>query len=257
MELNKDNYHDKEFESRYMTYSQFKGFLECEAQELAILEGRFEKPTTDALLQGSYFDAHFSGELEQFKEKNPTLFKKDGTLLAKYEICQKAIEAVEQDPFLLENFFLNGQVQEVVVGEINGVPFKGKIDYVGKDKLVDWKLMKDTDDVWDATQWRRVPFYEFYKYNIEGAIFQELYRQKTGLKLPFYLAVVTKTDPVEKKVFRFSQIVLDQALEVVKAFAPHYLDVKNHVVEPEECEKCNYYKQTHKLNLFDIIEIEE
>ena len=256
-EVTNENYYNPEIEREYMTYSQFKGFLECEAQELAILEERYEKPSTDALLQGSYVDAHFSGEMEEFTQKHPEMFKKDGSLLAKFDVCQNAIKAIEEDEYLKENFY-GGLHQEVLICEIAGVKFKCKLDNVyPNDKLVDEKLLKDTEDVWDAALRKRVPFWEYYLYHIQAAIYQEGWFQKTGQKLPYYLAVATKTTPTEKHVYRFSQAILDKALELVKALAPKFQKIKNHEIEPEECGHCGYYHSTHKFNVFDIVDIVE
>lgn len=257
IEVTNENYYDKETEAQYMTYSQFKGFLECEAQELAILEGRYEKPSGDALLQGSFVDAHFSGEMEKFKQEHPEIYKKDGSLLAKFDVCVDAIDAIEKDDYLKEQFY-GGLHQETLVCEIAGVKFKCKLDNVYPDShLVDEKFMKDVDDVWDPVARKRVPFWQYYYYHIQGAIYQEGWFQKTGKRLPYYLVVATKTNPVEKHIYKFSQGVLDKALDVVKQFAPRFQAIKNHEIEPEECGKCGYYHSTHKMTVFDIVEILE
>ena len=95
--MKNEDYFNKENEIAYMSYSQFKDFLECEAKAKAIIDGLYEKPTSTALLQGSYVDAYFSGEMEGFKESHPELFKKDGSLKADYEICEKGIKTIEDD----------------------------------------------------------------------------------------------------------------------------------------------------------------
>lgn len=253
-EINNENYFSKENERDYMSYSQLKDFIECEAMALAIVEGRYEKPKSDALLQGSYVDAYFSGEIEQFKKENPSIFKKDGTLLAKYEVCQNVIEAIESDEVFKEEFF-TGEPQKVFTGVIAGVPFKGKIDMLYENKIVDMKCMADVQPKWNEEQHRKVPFYVNYGYQIQAAIYQELVRQATGKKLPYYLAVTTKTDPVEKHAYVFSQDVLDEALRLVETLAPRFQAIKNHEIEPTECGHCKYYAATHKFTIFDIEEI--
>ena len=255
-QLDNLNYFDRQNEVAYMSYSQFKDFVECEAMALAILEGRYEKPKSDALLQGSYVDAYFSGELDQFKTDNPSLFKKDGTLLAKYEVCESVIKAVEEDP-AFKAFFLSGETQRIFTGFIAGVPFKGKIDMLYDDRIVDMKCMADIAPKWNEEERRKVPFYTYYGYQIQAAIYQELVRLNTGKKLPYYLAVMTKTDPVEKHAFQFSQEVLDKALMLVKTLAPHFQAVKNHEEEPTECGHCKYFASTHKFDIFDIKTITE
>ena len=253
---NNEDYFSAENERNYMSSSQFKAFLECEAMALATIEGRYERPKTDALLQGSYVDAHFSGEMEQFRASNPNIFKKDGTLLSKYEICEAVIRAVEGDQDY-KDFFFSGEPQRIFTGEIAGVPFKGKVDMLYEDRIVDIKCMADIAPKWSDEERRKVPFYVLYGYHIQAAIYQELVRQATGKTLPFYLAVVTKTDPVEKHAYQFEQGVLDATLEKVKALAPRFQAIKNHEVEPDECGKCKYYALTHRFDIFDIKTITE
>jgi len=253
--LNEQNYYSEESDLQYMSYSQFKDFLECECKALAIVRGEYEKPSTTALLQGSYVDAHFSGEMEKFKEGHPELFKKDGSLKADYEVCDRVIESIEKDPELLENFY-KGDSQTILVGEIAGVPFKGKLDMLYPDKIVDMKCMSSIDPIWDENERRKKPFYSFYRYDLQAAIYQELAYQKTGVKYPYYLAVATKEKTPKKYVFRFDQTVLDKALEEVKALAPRFQAIKKGEIEPKECGHCDYYYENHMFDSdFDVVEI--
>jgi len=252
--LTNENYFSPKNEFDYMSYSQFKDFFECEAMALAVAQGRYDKPVTDALLQGSYVDAYFSRELEAFREANPSLFKKDGTLLAKYEVCEKIIEAIKSDEGFFNEFF-SGEPQRVFVGEIAGVRFKGKIDMLFPDKIVDMKCMANVQPVWSDDEHRKLPFYFYYRYDIQAAIYQELVYQATGKRLPYYLAVATKTDPVEKHAYLFTQPVLDEALALVRELAPRFDAIKKGLIEPTECGHCKYYASTHKFTMFDIEEI--
>ena len=49
MELTRDNYYTPEADWAYMSCSQFQSWNECEARELAILEGRWTPKETEAL----------------------------------------------------------------------------------------------------------------------------------------------------------------------------------------------------------------
>ncbi len=249
--INEDNYYTPESDMAYMSYSQFKDFLECEAQALAIVKGELAEPVTTALLQGSYVDAYFSGEIEKFKEENPLIFKKDGTLKADFEVCERVIKAIEEDEYLLNGFY-KGNPQTILTGEIAGVPFKGKLDMLYPDKIVDMKCMASVDPVWDEKERRKKPFYSNYRYDLQAAIYQELLFQNTGKRLPYFLAVVTKEKTPRKLVYEFSQEVLDAALEEVKAKAPRFQAIKKGEIEPNECGSCEYYYWTHKLTVFDI-----
>jgi len=254
--MKNEDYFNKENEIAYMSYSQFKDFLECEAKAKAIIDGLYEKPTSTALLQGSYVDAYFSGEMEGFKESHPELFKKDGSLKADYEICEKVIKTIEDDQTFFEEYY-KGETQRIFTGTIAGVPFKGKIDMLYPDKIVDMKCIASLDPVWDETERRKKPFYSFYRYDIQAAIYQELVYQETGKRLPYFLAVVTKEKTPKKAVFAFNQEVLNDALALVEEFAPRFQSIKEGEEEPTECGKCDYYHANHKFTMFDIKEIKK
>ena len=66
MKLTDDNYFSQKANMEYFGASQFKSFLKCEAEALAELRGEIERPASKALMIGSYVDAHFAGEMEQF-----------------------------------------------------------------------------------------------------------------------------------------------------------------------------------------------
>ena len=99
MTLTPENYYQP---SPYMSASQFKAFLNCEACALAEAEGEHVREASTALVQGQYVDAYFTGNVEEFRGKHPELFKKDGELKATYSVCESAIERIERDPVAMQ-----------------------------------------------------------------------------------------------------------------------------------------------------------
>ena len=200
-ELTNDNYFSKENRTKYMSASLFKEFEKCEKNALAMVNGEVEEKKSDALLFGSYVDAYFSNELEDFIPKHPEMFNsKTGELKAPFKNIETVIEAIENDEMLLK--YLSGEHQVIMTGEIEGIPFKGKIDSYFPDKIiVDQKVIKDFEPVWvekvdDNGNVRnvKVDFIEAYDYIVQGAIYQFLVKQNTGKELPFILAVTTKEE---------------------------------------------------------------
>ena len=126
MTLTNDNYFSVEASMEYFGVSQIKAFNECEARALAECKGEYKRPDTVALLVGSYTDAYFEGTLENFKSEHPEIFKKDGTLKADYAHANEIIGRVEQDPMFME--YMSGEKQVIKTGEIDGFPFKIKMD---------------------------------------------------------------------------------------------------------------------------------
>ena len=102
MNLTADNYFSAEANQQYMSVSQFKSFLKCPAAALAELRGEYQREQTTALLVGSYVDAWFSGEMEQFKAEHPEIFKRDGTLKAEYVQADQIIARVSKDEMFME-----------------------------------------------------------------------------------------------------------------------------------------------------------
>jgi len=249
MELTNENYFSVQANKEYMSASQFKDFMKCEKDALAKVNGEIvEKPTT-AMLVGSYVDAYFSGELEDFKANNPQIFKKDGTLLKDFEKANDVINAIENDPMLLE--YLGGSHQVVMTGEIAGVKFKIKIDSLLQDIIVDQKIMSSIYNLeWQQDEngrWYKSDFVETFGYDIQGAIYQEIVRQNTGKKMPFILAVTTKEENPDKALIQIDQYYLDKALDLVKQLAPHFDLIKQGAVEPKGCGHCATCRKENKV----------
>lgn len=259
--LNSENYHSTEERKIYMGYSQFKDFLECEKQALARVNGEVEDKTSEALLFGSYVDAYFSKEMDEFTKNHSEMFNiKTGELKAPFKTVDTVIQAIEEDELLLK--YLNGEHQVIMTGIIAGVKFKIKIDSYHPGKLiVDQKVMKDMDLVWievpignGETKNIKVDFIEAYRYDLEGAIYQEIVRQNTidaenpnGLKLPFILAVTTKEESPDKALIKIDQKYLDIALEEVIEKAPRFDAIKRGEVAPSGCGKCSVCRKNKKL----------
>ena len=124
--LTAENYHSVEANKSYWSVSMYKAFDKCEASGLAQVRGQYERPETDALLIGSYVDAYFTGDLDEFVGNHAdSMFKKNGELYAKYEHANKVINAVECQPLMME--FLEGDKQVIKTAELFGVPWKIKM----------------------------------------------------------------------------------------------------------------------------------
>jgi len=196
-------------------------------------------------LVGSYVDAYFSNELEQFIKNTPEIFKKDGTLKSDFAQADTIIEKIKSDEMMSK--YLGGEHQVIMTGVIAGVKFKIKIDSYFPDKIiVDQKVMASMDEVWvEGKGW--INFAEAYGYVIQGAIYREIVRQNTGKVFPFVLAVATKEEVTDMALLRIDDEDLDKALELVKELAPRFDAIKKGEIQPSRCEKCNYCKGTRKV----------
>lgn len=249
MELNRDNYYSKEADMEYMSASQFKDFLKCPAYAIAKIGGEWVDEKTDSLLIGSYVDAYFAGELEQFKVEHPEIYNsKTGELKAQYQKCEELIKIILADDMLCD--YLMGEHQVIYTGEIGGVKFKGRFDSDFDDKIVDGKVMKDLEPSWNKNQFGRyskVNFVIAYRYDIQGAIYRELKRQKTNKIVPFILDVITKEKVPNKALLEIDSDTLDMALEEVKEKAPLFDQMKKGLIPPTYCGECDYCKSIQKV----------
>ena len=251
MKLTKRNYYSKKADMEYMSYSQFKAFDECPAKAMAILKGEYEREETESMLVGSYVDAWLDGELAKFKEQHPEIFNsRTGELKANFKLADELCEIIKADKYLYSQ--LKGKRQVIITGNIAGVPFKGKIDSLTADCIVDGKVLKDCEDIWHNGE--RKPFYKANGYDIQGAIYKTIYKQTSGKDLPFRLGVVTKEKAPDKRIFEFSAETIETALQEVIAKAPIYQDIKNGTESAWACGICDYCRSKRKLSE-EIIEI--
>ena len=275
MILTAENYHSREANMAYMSVSQFKAFDRCEAAALAALRGEYIPPSTTALLVGGYVDAWFSGELPMFQAQHPEIFKRDGTLKSEYVKAQTIIAKMENDE--LFSLLMSGRKQVIVTGEIGGVPFKGKIDSLldaekcrkiaeqfpaaraalGDDPegaIVDQKCMRDLLPVWSDEDHCKLPFVEFYGYDLQGGVYREL----EGHNLPFILAAGTKEDEPDLAALYISDEDLTAGLYQVEDRTQRYQAIKEGRERPHRCEHCAYCRATRRLsgiiNYRDLVE---
>lgn len=252
MVLTKDNYYSKAADLAYMSVSQFKKFngtygrIGCEAQAMAELRGEWVPQTTKPMLIGGYIDAYFEGTLPQFKVEHPEIFRKDGILLSEYRIADRLIDRVEEDEMFMA--YMSGEKQTIMTAEMFGTPWKIKMDsYIPGVAIVDLKVMQSLTKL----EWVRdigyLDFVQYWNYDIQGAIYQEVVRLNTGKKLPFYIAGISKEDPPDIDIIHVSDVYLREALDNVERNIEHVLDVKYGIKGAERCGKCAYCKRTKVL----------
>ena len=244
MKLTQRNYYSRNASLEYMSVSQWKSFYKCPASALAELKGKYEREKTTALLVGSFVDSYFEGTLANFIRKNPEIYNKNGTLKAEYKQAEAIIQRILKDKLFTE--FMSGEKQVIMTGEINGVKVKIKIDSLHPDKIVDLKIMRDFESVYVPEKGRQV-WFEAWGYDIQGAVYQEIVRQNTGEKLPFYLAAATKEKVTDIDIVQLDQKLLDEALERFKREVEFFDAVKQGVIAPLRCEKCEFCKNTKVL----------
>jgi hypothetical protein len=246
MILTRENYHSLEANKEYMGVSQLKTFIDCQARGLAEVKGEYVRDGSNvALLVGSYVDAHFSKGLDLFKAQNPEIFTQKGVLKSDYKKANGIIARIEQDKLFMEH--MDGELQAIRTGEINGVKFKVMADVLHPNKIVDLKIVKDFKGQYKDGLYMN--FIEFWGYDIQAAIYQEIISNMLGLgnKLPFIIGAATKEPTTNIALLSVPQQRMDYCLDLVKNLLEDIMLVKNGLQEPIRCGKCDYCKQTKKL----------
>lgn len=253
MELNNNNYYSKEADQAFMSVHQYLDFVGhmgirgCESRAMATLAGEYERPTTDAMLIGSYVDSWFEGSLDAFKKEHPEIFTQKGELKAGFKKAEKMIERCTKDEFFMQ--FMSGEKQRIFTGQLFGCEWKCKLDsYIPGKCIVDLKTSSNIHESWRVADYGNVSFVDYWGYILQLAVYQKIVEINTGEKLPCFIAAVTKEDEPEIAIIGIDQQSLDHALNEIQMNMPSVLAVKNGDSEPIRCERCNYCKSTKKLD---------
>ena len=255
MKLTADNYFSNDAAKRYCSVSQLKRFIGsggrigCEAQALAEINGEIEPPEpSKAMLLGSYVDCLLlePKKKEQFEKNHPELFKKDGSLYSDYAIAPDMVKTAKNDKTFMKA--LDGKKQVIMTGDIFGVPFKIKVDVLGDKKITDLKTCASiTETQFNPIRGQRETFAEFYDYDLQGAIYQQIVFQNTGKKMPFFLACISKEKVPDHEIIWIDDESLSERLEQVKPYIVHVGMLKNGEVEPTACGCCDYCRSKKKV----------
>ena len=244
LKLTSSNYYSPAANRAYMSVSQFKAFQKCEAAALAELNGEYSPERGRALLLGSYVDAMLTGSAREqnlfIEENRSELFKKNGDPYADIEQANEAIARIRKQPLMMK--YLSGGHQKIMTGEIEGVPFKIRMDsYRRGEYIADLKYMASlrSPNLFE-------PMVKYWGYDLQAACYQEIVYQNTGERLPFYFIVATKEKPAHLAVGQISQWNMDEALRVVRNSIVRFQKIKTGEIPAERCEDygCDYCTTT-------------
>lgn len=253
MQITRNNYHSLEAEREYMSRSQYLGFLNCEAQQMAKLTGDWIEEQSEAFLVGSYVHAWNEGRQRDFIAEHPEMFTKAGTLRANFRKADDMIATLEADPLCV--YMLQGEKEVVFTAEFAGVKWKVMTDnyHAERRRMVELKTTRSIwETFWSDTHRGRVSFIEQYNYLLQAAIYCEIERLASGRPegdwFDYYMVAVSKEKVPDKEVIdlRDPERYLTE-LEYIKINMPRILQVKSGDVEPARCEQCDYCRSTKTL----------
>ena len=142
--------------------------------------------------------------------------------------------------------FMSGEKQRIMTFELFGTPWKMKMDsYLEEICITDLKVVAN---------FRTMPF---WRYDLQGALYQKGVEIVTGQILPFYLAVATKERVPDLDIFQMPQSTLDLALKEMEENMPRFLAVKAGMEPPRYCGKCDYCKSIKAARIRNYNELLE
>jgi len=275
--LNEETYYTPEADMRYVSVSQYKRFIgsvyandACEAAALADAKGELERKPTTAMMIGAYVDEALTGDLERFKKDHPEVFSSRGAtagqLKSEYIQAEAMVNRARQDETFMA-YVDSGDHQVIMTGDIEGVPFKVKLDVVAKLNgepvaIVDLKTVRSMNEVFrvpDSGEY--ITWAERYGYDLQGSCYQYIYQQNTGIRLPFYIAAISKDKDTagvphpRLKIIQVPQTKLDERLSEVKQNIKKVQMIKIGEIDPVHCGHCDYCADTLPCSVISMDEL--
>ncbi|EOT29441.1 hypothetical protein C805_00024 [Eubacterium sp. 14-2] len=243
--LNDENYYSKESNQAFFSVSQYKDFCKCEAMAMAKIQGEYEQPTTKAMLIGTLVDRWFEGTLDKLREESPNIFYcRNGALRADFRKADQIIKRVKQDERFMQ--YMSGEKQKILTFEMFGAPWKMKMDsFVEGICITDLKVVQNFKSL------------AFWRYDLQGAVYQAGCTANSYGKLPFYLEAATKEAVTNFDIFQIDQATLDLALREIERNMPRFIAVKSGIEEPHYCGVCDYCKSVKKARIRNYSELLE
>ena len=199
MKLTDGNYYSVEADKEFMSCSQYQAFMECEAKQMAKLQGRWVDEPKEAFTVGNYLHSYFeSAEAHKkfcednfnsiYKTKEVTVKRATKTSeavketvvtgkYAPYQQADKMIATLENDKTIKEFIDMPGENEKIVQGEIFGVPWRGKLDkYIEKWRMIiDYKTVANIwETAYNPVTKERETFVQTYGYLFRAAVYSLL-----------------------------------------------------------------------------------
>jgi len=253
MKLTDTNYYSQEANESYLSASGVKAFRDCEAAYMATIQGLCEpKEQTTAMLVGSYVDCRLlePAKYPAFREEHrDAIHKRGGFKRADFERADQMVDAVKRQEYVMK--LLEGESQAILTGDIQGVPFKSKLDVLNRDTmtLVDLKTTADVNSkTWSAKHSRKVGFIDAWDYWTQMYIYLDLCGRNDIEIKSCYIVAVDKKSPPAVRVYDMSDTVsLKDAQRRLQTTIQRFANVKDGAT-PSRCGDCEYCRETELID---------
>lgn len=260
MKVTEKNYYTRECNIEYCSASQYLDFIGrpaipgCEARAMATLRGEYETEITKPMLIGSILDALWEGAsteelVDRFPDCVSTRGATKGQIKFEYQQAIQLYERTAKDEMFAK--YMSGEHQTIMTGTIEGLRFKIKMDSFHPGvAIVDLKTTQDSHPLYryyDKMTGQRLPFYLWWAYDVQLAIYREIVRQNTGDTLPCFIGAIDKKPHPRPEIIQLDDVLLDEALDNVRQNCSKIILLKNGEIDPIRCEgdDCDYCRDTY------------
>lgn len=261
--LNKKNYYTN---NAYLDNSTYQNFMKCEAAALHELDNPVSRPPAIPLLVGNYVHSYFESKKshETFVNQNSNFKDTDGKakdlihtkkgLRSEFITAEDMIKRLENDD--LFQYFYNAKEckkESIVTGNLFDVKWKGKIDSLNVDAgyFCDIKTVDDINKKhWSVDNHEWVSFFKDRNYATQMGLYKTLLQMMYHKPFACYVFAVDKTKGNGLTAIEVPFQDMTDALDSVEEHLPRVIQVMNHEVTPARCERCEYCKETKKLDGF-------
>lgn len=251
MELNSENYFSKEKDFEYMSVSQYKEFQKCSAKAFAVLNSETSAEEKEAFLQGKLFETIIAGDIDLFMMQHPEMVSSRGPSKGELKVNFKkvvlAANKIKNQKFIMD-IVNKCEKQVIMTGVINGIKVKCCADLLDKEtgNIYDLKCMANFNETWDKENKCYMPWYYYYGYVLQMAVYQEIARQNYGKSFNTHLIAATKEDEPDMDAIQFDNSLLEIELKEFSNNIVYYDKIKKGLEPVRACNACDFCK-AHKI----------
>lgn len=246
--LTQSNYHSPEAKARWLSSSDVKKAMRCEA---AWIGGDVEDEDKNAFIFGHLFEALLTGEEYEnplvYSSKGPT----KGQVKAEYKPAYEMAEAVRRSPELAK-IIDRSRKQVIMTGEIGGLPFRVMCDLMDVDgSIYDIKSARSFSPQYDEDRAAYRDWWAAWEYPVQLWIYREIARQN-GVDVPHVGLIAASKQNADVQALVFSR----ETMEAVEADARYAIDRIAAIRDgdlPMKCEHCQWCIDHKEITDFEEV----
>lgn len=233
--LTPENYHSSEARALWLSSSDVKKAMRCEA---AWASGEREDEDKNAFIFGHLFEALVTGEEYEnplvYSSKGPT----KGQVKAEYRPAYDMAEAVRRSS-MLAKIIDRSRKQVIMTGEIGGLPFRMMCDLLDVDgSIYDIKSARNFAPQYDEDRAAYRDWWAIWEYPVQLWIYREIARQN-GLAVPRVGLIAAAKDNADVQALALSRETMEAA-EADARYAIERMAAIRHGDTPEPCGHCRW-----------------